>query len=589
MKDKRLDLPSPGSPNFEARLRETMQVYMGRTGDPLDMGLTVRHLKELGLVDVAPGSGGRVLEPGPRIPRVPGDEEEGEDLTPPPTPTGFALAAGITNVFVEHDPPVYPQGRGHDRTVLYGTKRNDGDPLPTFAEAVKLADFQGEVYAYPSDPATIWHMWITWRTLDGVESVTPAGGLNGLQARTGEDVQRLLDALNGQITQSALNKELSQQIDDSSEGISYLSTQYGVRVQVAADGKRLIGGYGIMGSNEEGRGPSIDFGVLANRFYVGAPASNGGISSTRPFIVQTTPTVINGVNVPAGVYIEDGFIKNGTITNAKIANAAIDDAKIAFLSATKIRAGSIAVGQYIQSSTYSVGGSQGWRINGDGTAEFRQVDVRGGVYATRGEIAGILIDGLGLRTGDYGQGGGFYLGRDGKFSLGAALTWDGAQLTVNGNGTFSGALQAATGTFRGALQAATGTFSGALQAASGTFSGSLTANAINAVDTINIAGNAVTVPSGASGEYSASVTLSSNVPATYMIIGTFTQGDGRNQFQWYLTVNGGAVQVEIPNAGTLGAMSKFVPLPAGSHTFRIYSPLTSGDAACGITVLGVKR
>lgn len=485
--DKRLDLPSPGSPNYDARVRESLMIYMGRTGDPLDKGLTVRDLKELGLIETVNGSGGRLLEVGPRVPR-PRGEEEGEDLTPPPTPTGFELDAGITNVFIEHDPPVYPQGRGHDRTIIYGVKRNDGDALPTFINAAKLGDFQGEVYAYPSDPATIWHMWITWRTLDGVESVVPAGGVNGLQARTGEDVQRLLDALNGQITESALNKELSQVIDESTEGIKYLATQYGVRVQVAADGKRLVGGYGIMGSNEEGRGPSIEFGVLANRFYVGAPAENGGVSSTRPFIVQTTPVTINGVNVPAGVYIEDGYIKNGTITNAKIANAAIDDAKIAFLSATKIRAGSIAVGQYIQSSTYSVGGSQGWRINGDGTAEFREVEVRGGVFARYGQIGGVNITTNSLYTSAYGQSFGFYMGSDGRFSLGSKLTWDGSTLTI------SGTLDAATGTFSGALQAATGTFRGALQAATGTFSGSLTADAINAVNTLNIAGNAVTVP-----------------------------------------------------------------------------------------------
>jgi phosphotransferase system HPr-like phosphotransfer protein len=235
-------------------------------------------------------------------PNIP-TEDQTEDLTPPPTPTGFSLEAGITNVFITHDAPIYTQGRGHDRTIVYGAKRNSGDPLPTFAQATRIADFIGEVYGYPTDPATIWHMWITWRTRDGVESVTPAGGINGLQVRTGEDVQRLLDALNGQITGSELNAELSQVIDDSMVGVKYLATQYGMRVQVAADGRRLIGGYGLMGTNSAERGPSIDFGVLASQFYVGAPAENGGISSTRPFIVQTTPTVINGVSVPAGVYM----------------------------------------------------------------------------------------------------------------------------------------------------------------------------------------------------------------------------------------------------------------------------------------------
>lgn len=505
--DKRLDIPAPGSPNFEARIRETLQVYMGLRGDPLDKGLTLRDLTNIGLLEYGGGRGpNTTIRPGRVYPRIP-EEDETEDLTPPPTPTGFALDAGITNVFITHDAPTYTQGRGHDRTIVYGAKRNSGDPLPTFAQATRIADFIGEVYGYPTDPATIWHMWITWRTRDGVESVTPAGGINGLQVRTGEDVQRLLDALNGQITGSELNTELSQVIDDSMAGVKYLATQYGMRVQVAADGKKLIGGYGLMGTNSAERGPSIDFGVLASQFYVGAPAENGGISSTRPFIVQTTPTVINGVSVPAGVYMEDGFIKNGTITNAKIANAAIDDAKIKDLSADKIKAGSIAVGQHIQSSGF-VSGTSGWRINGDGTAEFANAVVRGGVFANYGAISGIAIDQDGLRTAPYGVGHGFYLGNDGRFSLGSALTWSGTKLNIQGDATFSGALaaatgtfkgelSAATGTFKGELSAATGTFKGSLQAASGSFSGTLTADAINAVNTINIAGNAVTVPAGA--------------------------------------------------------------------------------------------
>jgi hypothetical protein len=82
------------------------------------------------------------------------------------------------------------------------------------------------------------------------------------------------------------------------------------------------------------------------------------------------------------------------------------------------------------------------------------------------------------------------------------MTFDGSNLEIVANGltvssgsaTFSGALSAATGTFSGALSAATGSFAGSLSAASGTFAGTLTAGAVNAVNTINIADDAVTVP-----------------------------------------------------------------------------------------------
>lgn len=67
---------------------------------------------------------------------------------------------------------------------------------------------------------------------------------------------------------------------------------------------------------------------------------------------------------------------------------------------------------------------------------------------------------------------------EGTFNYGnGKLVWDGSTLTINGSGTFSGNLNAATGTFKGSLQAATGTFAGSLSAATGSFSGTITANA----------------------------------------------------------------------------------------------------------------
>jgi hypothetical protein len=171
---------------------------------------------------------------------------------------------------------------------------------------------------------------------------------------------------------------------------------------------------------------------------------------TAPSTTQITFAVANTRTTPAtgtmrvgktaipfivdggAVYIASAMIKDATITNAKIGNLAVDDAKIASLSVGKLTAGSIAADQYIQSSNY-VAGTSGFRLDANGNAYLQNAVVRGTVYAT-------------------------------------------------------------AGTFAGSLSAATGTFAGSLSAATGTFSGTLTASAINAVNTINIAGNAVTVP-----------------------------------------------------------------------------------------------
>lgn len=196
MADDRKDIPSAESRNFATRMREEMMRMMGRIGDKLDRAVTLRDLKDSGLVKLSPGylgggKGNPIVGPGPGI----GESEL--DLTPPPTPTGFALAAAISNVFVECDPQRYQTGHGHADTVLYGVTVAAGAPLPTFGDALELATFPGAVFAYATDPNQTWRMWLKWRSRDGVLSVDPAGGINGLEVKTGQDVARLVAAMTG--------------------------------------------------------------------------------------------------------------------------------------------------------------------------------------------------------------------------------------------------------------------------------------------------------------------------------------------------------------------------------------------------------
>jgi hypothetical protein len=308
----RNDLPSPSAPNFNQRLRETIQTYLGKQGDPLDRGLTLRDLIENGFATFKEGFNASSLSGGGgggALPIAPVVVDGEVDLTPPPQPTGFTLSTAISHVFIEHDPPIYRQGRGHLRTHVYGTKVAAGAPLPTFSDAVEVGQFSGQVWAMPSDPATTWRLWIKWESNDGVLSPTPAGGTNGLEAITGQDVDAMVRAMTG-------------------EG--------------------------------------------------------------RPFTVLPFPEVIDGVTYPAGIYSTNAFIMDLQVTRAKIANLAVDNSKIANLSASKITAGSIAVGQHIQSSN-SVTGLTGWRINGNGTAEFAAASIRGQLIANQIDTRGLSI------------------------------------------------------------------------------------------------------------------------------------------------------------------------------------------------------
>lgn len=104
--------------------------------------------------------------------------------------------------------------------------------------------------------------------------------------------------------------------------------------------------------------------VVAERFRV-LNSSTGAASV--PF------QVVGGVT-----YINSAFIRNATIT----------DAHIASLSATKLTAGAIQVGQWIQSANWNPGVS-GWAIAGDGSAEFGSAYIRG--QLTAGQITDLSI------------------------------------------------------------------------------------------------------------------------------------------------------------------------------------------------------
>jgi hypothetical protein len=366
-----------------------------------------------------------------------------------------------------------------------------------------------------------------------------------------------------------------------------ISTTYaqGAIARVAGqDGKTLVCKIG--GSTGSG---SIVVGNIGTLIVDGTVTWQ--VASRVPFAVQAVPTEINGQPVPAGVYIDAAYVLNATIQNAQIANEAVDDSKIASLNVGKLTAGSIKVDDYIQSTGF-VTGSAGWRITGNGTAEFAAASIRGQLTAAQinsngltirtaagavilnagtsefsGNVTG-TVDGTDASTlvttandaataAGAAQGtaddaveaaaaaqgtaddaveaaaaaqedaddaltglttklnsdarnvlagsGGLAVGTLEWNSSGVRTSGYGVGFSANGlaaynsAGTATFALDGATGnaTFAGALSAATGSFAGSLSAATGTFSGSLTADAINAVDTINLAGNSVTVPSSA--------------------------------------------------------------------------------------------
>ena len=268
MSDERKDLPGVNAPNFSERVKEALQTYLGTRGDVLDRGLTLRDLKDAGLIALRPGlglggtSGGTsrpIAGPGPAVVYE-------VDLSPPPAPEGLAAKTSGKSIQVTINPQTYTQGHGPGKVIVFGAKYLAADPLPTYSGSAVLAEFTGDVFAFPVDNGSLYRIWAKSVSVDGVES-SIAGG-------------------------------------------------------------------------------------------------------------------INGVEPVAGL---------------------LEDVSIANLTASRIRSGSITVGQFIQSSNF-LSGVRGWRINGNGIAEFSGVIVRGTVYASAGVIGCNTIDATGVESPSYAAG-----------------------------------------------------------------------------------------------------------------------------------------------------------------------------------------
>jgi phage-related protein len=280
------------------------------------------------------------------------------------------------------------------------TQLNTVDVTSTSAAASTLASLQATVNDSTTGLAAA-HGGITQiNTISATSSSAIAVAMNTVETTVGEN---------------------TASIETQATSIDGLNAQYTVKIDVAGH----VSGYGLASSAVDGT-PTSQFGVRANQFWVSPPATlsasapttnlyagrvwvdtsggddnhvtkyytGSGWSTTPqnlPFIVQATPTTIGNVSVPAGVYIDSAFISNASITNAKIGDLAVDTAKIAAAAITTAKIGTAQIttakigdaqitnakiGDVIQSTATTSGGHLKWYINKDGTAVFRNIEIR---------------------------------------------------------------------------------------------------------------------------------------------------------------------------------------------------------------------
>ena len=141
-------IPNSSDPSVKA-LKEALEVRLGRRGDALDRGLTLRDLYENGVIDVVGlpvlpvvggGSGGLPIRPRPII----------GDTSQPPAPVSVTAVGGFTGIIVSWAKPQRKDLTAH----IY---RNTVDTIST---AVLIGTSAGQVFSDSVSHGSTYYYWV---------------------------------------------------------------------------------------------------------------------------------------------------------------------------------------------------------------------------------------------------------------------------------------------------------------------------------------------------------------------------------------------------------------------------------------------
>ena len=131
-------------------------------------------------------------------------------------------------------------------------------------------------------------------------------------------------------------KATKAEVQVQAQSINGLEAQYTVKI----DANGAVAGFGLANTTTSSGNNTSEFYVNADRFAIMRGGSDTSAAVT-PFTVQATATTINGIAVPAGVYMDAAFIKAATITSAQIGSVNADTIDVGTLSADFIEGGTI--------------------------------------------------------------------------------------------------------------------------------------------------------------------------------------------------------------------------------------------------------
>ena len=246
------------------------------------------------------------------------------------------------------------------RSLLYqllGTATLDTNLITSITQSAEAGISEEQTIRQSKDSALASAINNIWASIGGSSAVIQDASLAAATPSTAsatkwtQVVASVTDPNTGLVNATSIKEDLNSYANTANGTFNSI---YSVRAETSVGGQTVIGGFGLAATAGAGSaaGPTIDFGVRADRFYVaataGTPSAAAQIAqgSSIPFMVLTSTQTVNGVPYAPGVYIKKAVIGAATIGEAEIADAAITNAKI---------------GNFIQSDNY-IQGVSGWKI-----------------------------------------------------------------------------------------------------------------------------------------------------------------------------------------------------------------------------------
>ncbi len=261
------------------------------------------------------------------------------DLTPPPTPTGFAATAALTAATLQTDLPSYEMGHGHATTNFYVAEVTAAKPNPAFGAARLAVASPEHVATAAVELGKTYRFWAKWKTVDGVESEQPSAPVTLTVGKVGNSDLGDLIVEAGNLADGAVSaSKLAAQAVDATKfanGIEPVSVSTAGTLPTVKSTSAIVW---------QGKLYRWD----GTKYTAAVPTTDitGQINAT-----QLADNAVTVAKIAAGA-VDAGKIAAGAVGETHLANLAVTAAKVAdnAVTVSKIADGAVQAGKIAASA-----------------------------------------------------------------------------------------------------------------------------------------------------------------------------------------------------------------------------------------------